>query len=202
MIAKPWKYRDIQLARNLAAPSSGHVCRLEVCRGACCGGGIWVDSDKVAEIRAAREHIAPLLPQERRAEQDWFSGEVLECDDFATGIGLATATLPRLDGTGRTACVFALADHTCALENASRTLNLPWPGLKPFDCATFPVLLSEGSLRWDRTTQSIPAPADCRRPPKGTAGPPLYRVFAREIELAIGKAGLTELERLAAPTTD
>lgn len=192
---KAWMFENWRISRSLLAPSSGFNCRLEVCGGACCGGGIWTDSEQVHDIVKNAPKIAPYLPAERRDPRQWFSGEAMEHPDFASGLGLATAVLPRLDGSDRQACVFALADHTCAIERASGDLGLAWPGLKPFDCATFPVLRSEGGVAWDRTTEYIPAKADCQRPLASTPGTPFHSVFRREIELAIGRQGLDFVEQ-------
>ncbi len=192
---KAWRYQNWRISRTLIAPSSGYNCRLEVCGGACCGGGIWTDADQAQAILQHAPAIARHLPGERQDPKRWFSGEAMDHPDFASGLGLATAVLPRLDGSDRRACIFALADHTCAVERASVDLGLAWPGLKPFDCATFPVLRSEGGVAWDRTTEAIPTQADCQRPLPTQPGPPFHTVFRREIELAIGRQGLEFVEQ-------
>ncbi len=196
----PMIFRGLTLNPNLLKPARGAPCQLDECGGACCVGGIWLDVLHVEKILDHSELIKPWLPTERQDSDGWFSDEVVEHADFASGVGTATAIGPRLDGSGRVACVFALADHSCALENASRQAGMPWPGLKPFDCATYPVLRSEGELR--RDTESARRGADCQGP-KGRKGeeaattpdqPAFFQVFRREIELSIGAQGYALLQ--------
>lgn len=196
----PLEFDGLRLNPNLLRPARAAPCQLDVCGGACCVGGIWLDVLQVQKILDAEALVAAWLPPERRDPDGWFSDEVVEHADFPSGVGTATAVLPRLDGSGRQACVFALADHRCALECAGMQAGMPWPGLKPFDCATYPVLRSEGELR--RDTESARHGADCQGPraapgtraPAGPPQPPFFRVFRREVELAIGARGYAVLE--------
>lgn len=197
----PLEFAGLRLHPNLLKPARAAPCDLQVCGGACCVGGIWLDVLHVQKILDAEAQVAAWLPAERRDPDQWFSDEVVEHPDFPSGVGTATAVLPRLDGSGRQACVFALADHRCALECAGMAAGMAWPGLKPFDCATYPVLRSEGELR--RDTESARHGADCQGPrpkpgtPKaqGPAQPPFYAVFRREIELSIGAEGYSLLHK-------
>lgn len=194
-------FEGLVLNPNLLKPARGEPCRLEECGGACCVGGIWLDVRHVETIFDHAELLKPWMAADRQNSETWFSDEVVEHADFPSGVGTATAIAPRLDGSGRVACIFALVDHTCALENASRQAGMPWPGLKPFDCATYPVLRSEGELR--RDTESARRGADCQgpKPPKGAVQPPsaeqpaFFQVFRREVELSIGAAGYTVLQQ-------
>ncbi len=189
---------ELRLSRSLTEPARGAVCRLEICGGGCCGGGIWVDVLQVQRILAHGDAIAALLAAERRDPDAWFSDEVMDHRDFPSGVGTATAVGPRPDGSGREGCVFLLADNCCALQRVSEAQGMAWPGLKPFDCATFPILRSEGAVLWDRrTAEAIPGDADCKRPASGD-GPPLISVFVAEAELAIGRRGIERLQALLA----
>ena len=197
----PLHFDGLLLNPNLLKPARGEPCQLDVCGGACCVGGIWLDVRQVEIILDNEELLKPWLPADRQDSDGWFSDEVVAHPDFPSGVATATAIAPRLDGSGRVACIFALADHTCALENASRQAGMAWPGLKPFDCATYPVLRSEGELR--RDTESARRGADCQGPKRAPAeatvpdGPqrPFFQVFRREVELSIGVAGYAVLEQ-------
>jgi len=157
------------------------------CRAACCAGGIWLCVGHVQRVLDASVDVAAWLDADRRDPAGWFTDEVVAHPDFPSGLGTATGVLPRPDGSGRPGCVFVRADHRCALQCAGEALGLAWPGLKPFDCATYPVLRSEGSLRWDRSTGR--KAVDCQSGPAAADLPPFYSVFRREIELAIGVDG-------------
>ena len=176
----------------------GQPCRLDQCGAACCVGGIWIDVGHVQTILDVATQVAAHMDADRRDPGQWFTDEVVEHCDFPSGIATATAVRPRPGQPDRPGCVFVRADHTCALQVAGHSLGLGWPGLKPFDCATFPVLMSEGSLRWDRQSASRAHGADCQIPrPREPAlpdQPPFFRVFRREIELAIGRAGYATLD--------
>lgn len=199
---KPIRHKALTLSRTLMRPASNHACRLEICHGACCVGGIWTDVAQIQVILAHASDIAPLLASDRRDTDGWFTAEVMEHADFPSGIGSPTATGPRPDGSGRTGCVFLLVDNTCALQRTSDRLGLGWPGLKPWDCATFPVLRSEGRVAWDRSVRQIPEPADCRPRTRQTSSTaPFYRTFRTEVELTIGSEGYARLEALAARRT-
>lgn len=197
---RPIVVDDMKLSRTLLAPARGATCRLDVCGGGCCGGGIWVDILHVQAILAAESDIAPLLGPERRDPDGWFSDETMDHADFASGVGTATRVLPRPDGSGRHGCTFLMPDNCCALQRASEIRGMAWPGLKPIDCATFPILRSEGHVVWDRqTARAIPGPADCQPPRDADAGgQPMFEVFATEAQLAIGARGVERLRALVA----
>lgn len=185
---------------SLWLPARGTPCELHQCGAACCVGGIWLDVGHVQRILDHADAVAAQLDADRRNPDGWFSDEVVAHPDFPSGVGTATSVSDRPGQPGRPGCVFVRADHKCALQVASEALQMPWPGLKPFDCATFPVLLSEGSLRWDRQSAARAHGADCQQPgpraPPLPGQPPFFRVFRREIELAIGKEGWTALDKV------
>ena len=163
-------------------------CRLGGCRGACCVNGIWVDVGHVQTILAAVETIRPFVAEPYRDRDDqWFGDEEWAHADFPSGLAIPTTVAPRVDGSGRDGCVFLRHDHTCALEVASAAHGQGWPGWKPFDCANYPVLRSEGEVRIDHQSPSQLDGADCTR--GGAAKRPAFAVFRREVELSIGRAG-------------
>lgn len=184
----------LRLSPTLTRPARPHTCRLEDCRGACCAGGIWVDVLAVQRILDHAAVVAPLLAPDRRDPDRWFTEEVMEHQDFPSGVGAATAVGPRPDGSGRLGCVLLLPDQRCALQLASEAAGLAWPGLKPFDCATFPVLRSEGVVGRDRSVFGIPAVAACH-PPRADSPDtaPFFEVWSAELRLAAGREARTTL---------
>jgi len=194
----------LEVAENCFETARGERCILEECRGACCANGIWVDVAHVQRILAHAEQIRPFMAPEYRDQTDlWFNDEeVMEHTDFPSGLGIATTVGPRpgnpafTESDGRDGCVFLRNDHKCSLHVASETLGLGYPGLKPFDCATYPVLRSEGELLMDDKSPGELGGADCQRPTRGERQP-RYVVFREEIELSIGRAGWQELAAVA-----
>lgn len=189
----------IRLDRSLWRPARGERCVLTECRGACCVDGIWVDVGHVQRILAHADAIAPHLSDEYRGDPDrWFGDDTWEHNDFPSGIGIPTATGPRPGDPARNGCVFLRTDHGCGLQVASEALGLGWPGLKPFDCATYPILRSEGELVFDEKSPDGPEGADCQRALEPGSNPvPRYEVFRLEVELAIGRAGYAQVVALA-----
>jgi hypothetical protein len=192
-MSSPVTVDGLVLSPTLLRPARGPVCRLEVCGGGCCVGGIWVDVLHIQRILGHASAIAAYLPSDRRDADSWFTDEVMAHSDFASGLGTPTATGLRPDGSGRQGCVFLCADNTCALQHVSVDLGLGWPGLKPRDCATFPLLVSEGRAAWDRSVRHVAGEADCK-PPTAPAGQPFFSVFRAEAELALGARGVARLE--------
>ncbi len=173
-----------KLDKSLWRTARGERCELHVCGGACCVNGIWVDLRHVQRVLDAAETVRPFMAPDYADNEDlWFGDETLETADFASGIGLPTAVGPRADGSGRQGCVFVRADHKCALQMASEAAGLPWPGLKPFDCATYPILRSDGAVQVDYESAKHHPGADCQQ-----GGPTQRRmrdVFAEEIALCM-----------------
>ncbi len=173
-----------RLDKNLWRTARGERCALATCRGACCVNGIWVDLAHVQRILNAAAAIRPFMAAQYAADEDrWFGDETLETADFASGIGLPTAVAPRADGSGRQGCVFVRADHKCALQLASEAAGLPWPGLKPFDCATYPILRSDGVVQVDDESARHHPGADCQQ--GGPTQRTMHEVFAEEIALCL-----------------
>lgn len=182
----------LRINDNLFAAAHGERCLPEECRAACCPGGIWVDILHVQRILAATDAIRPHLAPEHGNEDEWFGDEELDHADFPSGLAIPTAVKPRAGEPTRTGCVFLRADHRCGLQVASEVLGLAWPGLKPFDCATYPLSRSEGELAYDSETTAAHPHADCQQA-RTTPPRPRYVVFRQEVELAIGCAGWQRL---------
>ncbi len=169
---------------SLWRTARGERCTLDGCRGACCVNGIWVDLRHVQRILDNATQVRPFMATAYADDEDrWFGDETLETADFPSGIGLPTAVAPRADGSGRQGCVFVRADHKCSLQMASEAQGLPFPGLKPFDCATYPILRSDGAIQVDYESARHHPGADCQQ-----GGPTQRRmrdVFAEEIALCL-----------------
>ena len=169
--------------RNLRSVARGERCDLNVCGGACCVNGIWVDVGHVQRILDAADTIRPFMATRYAADEDrWFADDTLHSPDFPSGVGVPTAVGERDQQPGRQGCIFVRADHKCALQLASVQLNLPGHGLKPFDCATYPILRSDGVIQADKKSARAHPAGDCQRggPTTRTWG----EVFAEEVALA------------------
>lgn len=185
----------LQVSDNLLEPALGEHCGPGECQAACCVGGIWVDLLEVQRILDHAEALRPFMaPQYAGNEDLWFEDEDHEHADFPSGVAVPTRTVPRPADPEQDGCIFLRADHLCALHVASDALGLGWPGLKPFECATYPIRRSEGVVGYDEETAVAHPHADCQR--HGTGTRPRFQVFKTEIELAIGqKAWATLVER-------
>ena len=162
----------------------GERCDLSVCRGACCVNGIWVDIQQVQRILDAAAEVAPFMAPQYAQDPDlWFGEDTLQSPDFPSGLAIPTRVGPRDGDATRQGCIFVRADHKCALQMTSVALNLPGHGLKPFDCATYPILRSQGQVRVDRESARHHPEGDCQN------GGPTKRifaeVFAQEVELCL-----------------
>lgn len=183
----------LRINPNLFELAAGEACDLAQCRAACCVGGIWVDLLAAQQILAHKETIAPLMAAEYRDQVErWFGEDELEHPDFPSGIALSTNVGPRSGDADRLGCIFVRADHRCSLQMASDQLGLPSPGLKPFDCATYPILRSEGELLYDDQSAKDHPGADCQMS-KTAQLRPRHQVFRLEIELCIGKSAYAAL---------
>ncbi len=178
----------MQIHPNLAEPADGEHCDGGECEAACCPGGIWVDLLHVQRILAHSADIGPQLAEPFRLRDDlWFEDEPLEDADFPSGIALPTRIAPRQANPTRTGCVFLRVDHLCALQVTSEELGLGWPGLKPLDCALYPLTIEAGTVLYDEATTAANPHATCQRHKAGDPKRPRSAVFKTELELALGR---------------
>lgn len=189
--------RSPAVSENLLRPGRGGRCQPGACKAACCVGGIWVDLLEVQRILDHAPALRPFLPPEHAADEDrWFADRDHHHPDFPSGIALETAIVPRAADPQTPGCIFLRADSLCALHVASTELGLGWPGLKPFECATYPIRRAEGVVAYDEETTAAYPHADCQQG-DGRVRAPRYRLFRTELELAIGRAGWRRLARRA-----
>lgn len=179
--------KELAIDPALHERARGERCRIDECNAACCSNGVWVDRQHIDLVRAHAADIAPLIAPGDRDPATWFRDEPWEHPDYPSGVGFQSRTVARADLDGVTRCVLLTADHLCALQIVSRRLGMAGTGLKPIDCATFPLVACDGVLWWD--SDSIEGlGADCQRPCQGEPQR-RFEVFKEEVELAIGRQG-------------
>jgi hypothetical protein len=193
---KPLIVAGLEINANILGPARGPRCEPSQCRAACCANGIWVDEGLADRIRAEATTVAALLPPERADPDAWFEpDEEMLSEDFPSGRGIPTAVVDDPDDPDGHTCVFLRpGDRLCALHMANGPLGLAYPGLKPFDCATYPVLRSEGELLMDEESPDELDGADCQRAAAGQRRR-LIDVFRDEITLCLGEDGWEALNR-------
>jgi hypothetical protein len=176
---------------SLFGRASGPRCRIETCQASCCRNGVFMDSEHADRVMSHHRQISALLPEERRDPTLWFDAEI-DDPDFPSGRATGAVALPDPFDESRTSCVFLLENRFCALQVLSEQLGLGYPGLKPFDCAMYPILLSRGELTFDRWSPAELEGADCQQKSAG-APPRVLEVFAGELRLALGDDGYQTL---------
>lgn len=182
------------LDASLFAPARGERCRLSECRAGCCRNGAWMSPAHAGRILSEADAVARALPEARRDPAGWFDEEN-EDPDFEEGYAVGTAAVEDPDEPGASACVFLRPDRLCALQVAGEGLALPPPGLKPFHCALYPLLLSQGELLFDRWSPDELDGADCQRRATGPSRA-VFEVFRDEVVLALGEEGWAEVARV------
>ena len=181
-IAPIWRVtiRGMETAPRLLQSEALRRCTLNECHAACCLHGVWVDTDKAADILAHAADILPCLPPEARDSRSWFTPE-REPDPFVpSGEVIHTRVVEAPAHYGGTACIFLRPDYKCALQVAGEALGLhPWH-FKPFYCILHPLDLDEeGRLTLDETRLLLEEPASCLRPSESIH--PLREIFAPEL---------------------
>lgn len=168
-------------------------CVLDECLGACCGGGAWLDGERLRIIVPHVEAIQANLPEERRDPNTWFSAPAAE-EDSPDGAVIGTNVSDDPRHPGGACCVFLRPDRLCALQVTSQQLGLEYPGLKPLFCALYPLQLRENEIVIDHETAQNLGNAACLRACAGRQ--PLHRIFKEELALVLGKEGYEELDQL------
>ncbi len=174
----------LRIHPSILGPTRGGRCRIDTCRGLCCRNGIWLDAGLQARILSRASEVAAQLPSDRGDPSTWFEDEVMTHADFPSGRGVSTAVVIDPEDDAEDNCVFMRPDdRKCALQVVD-------PTLKPFDCATYPVLRSEGEVMMDSESPRESG-HDCQRE---TDSPErVLHVFAPELRRALGDAGYARL---------
>ena len=158
-------------------------CSMINCSAKCCRGGVYVDlqhRDRI--LREAPLVIQHMQPAQEHDPARWFEMEEIEDEDFPSGKCVGTQVV----GHG---CVFLDGDRRCVLQIAEATS----PGLKPFYCRAFPVVISDATLTLD--TDWCPEETQCCGPdPNGTQT--ALDTLAYEFEHVVGNECVAELRQI------
>lgn len=165
-------------------------CAVVECRAACCTGGVWLDAGHAPRILEWAGAIKPVLPPDRHDESTWFS-EIEDDPDFLSGRMTGTNTVDDPMRPGQACCVFLRPDRKCALQVVSSHNDLGWPGLKPFYCAIYPLVVSDGVLSLDEETALDFEGGGCQRPAPESR--PIYQIYREEAILILGEDGYRQL---------
>ena len=173
-------------------------CASGSCRGACCGGGVWLSRGQAAEITANASLIAPEMEAGRADPAGWFAHIEAVDPQFPPAQFLATVSHPDPRHPSGRSCVFwRAADGFCAIQVASQANRLsPW-GLKPLHCSLYPLSLEahgeDQRLFWDRDNAVFSAGHCCSVPCAAAAAEPVFQIYAAETALALGLEGYRKL---------
>ena len=170
-------------------------CAVVECQAACCSGGVWLDAGHMPRILEWAGVIKQALPPDRRDESQWFS-EIEDDPDFASGRCTGTNTVDDPQRPGKTCCVFLRPDRKCALQVVSHQHGLGWPGLKPFYCAIYPLVVSGKTLTLDEETALDFEGGGCQQPCAESR--PIYQIYRDETVLLLGEEGYQQLCRTLA----
>lgn len=172
----------IRINPDVLRKDSIRGCADARCGAVCCSGGVWLRDDEAPRIHAWAREIKACLPAERHDESTWFEQGNHE---------LGTNTVDDPLHLGQTCCVFLQSDRMCALQVVSRTNNLGWPGIKPYYCAIYPLLLEDGVLSMDDQTPLLYEGGLCRK--SMTQANAAYELYRDEAILVLGADGYREL---------
>jgi len=153
------------------------------CSARCCRAGVLVDiahRDRIlSEAALVREYMEP---SQEHDPTKWFVAEDEEDVDFPSKRAINTTLV---GGT----CVFLDSQRRCVLQRAEERS----PGLKPFYCRAFPIVIVEGHL----TLNCDHCPDDTQCCGIVTAGErTALDVFRFELAHVLGADGVSELEQI------
>ncbi len=182
--------------RRLLEARSIRRCQLDECQSHCCGGGVYISVEQVADILAHAEQIKPHLPEARRDATQWFDGLVVPDEDHpAGGQTMSTNVLDDPTHPSGTCCVFLRPDRKCALQATGLAAGEhPWR-FKPFYCALHPLVFDKHILMLAEESEMYLEGGSCNRPAREDTIP-LYRLFDMEMKLVLGEAGYAVLRNL------
>ncbi len=193
--SKPITIGALRVDSSLLAENNVARCRVEECRATCCGHGVYVDLAQASQIMEEADLIKPYLPPQRRDPDQWFDGEAVEDSDFPSGYRVGTEVLEDPRHAAGTRCVFLRPDNRCGIQAAAVANGRhPWD-LKPFYCALFPVVVSDGVVSLDQENDIYRLGGTCQR--AALASVPLYVLFKEELVLALGQDGYDQLSSIA-----
>jgi len=194
--AERWIQVDaLKVDRRLLEERLVTRCKLEQCRAACCGHGVYVDLADAGRIIDEADLIKRHLPPDRQDVKDWFDGKVEEDDGFPSGYQVGTEVVEDPGHPAGSRCVFLRPDNRCALQRAGIAAGRhPWD-LKPFFCALYPLVLQGDALLLDEENELFSVGGSCQR--ADPVSVPLYVLFKEEMVLALGQKGYEQLCAIA-----
>lgn len=192
---EPLMINGTAVDRRLLGARPMRRCEPDECQSHCCGGGVYISVDQVADIRAHAAIIQPHLPAERREAALWFD-EVIEPDNDhpAGGQTMSTNVLDDPTHPSGTCCVFLRPDRKCALQAAGIAAGEhPWR-FKPFYCALHPLVFDKQILKLAEESEMYLEGGSCNR--AAETATPLFQLFDVEVKLVVGEVGYAALENV------
>jgi Fe-S-cluster containining protein len=178
-------FPDLQVGEEVFAARFAADADSSRCSAHCCRAGVLIDithRDRIlAEAALVREFMEPAQEQD---SSKWFYAEDEEDVDFPSGRAINTALV-------NDTCVFLDSQKRCVLQRAEERS----PGLKPFYCRAFPIVIVEGRLTLN--CDHCPDDTQCCglvEPGERTT----LDVFRFELTHVLGEEGVRELERVQA----
>jgi Fe-S-cluster containining protein len=178
-------FADLQVGEEVFAARFAADADSSRCSAHCCRAGVLIDithRDRIlAEAALVRDYMEPA--QEHDSSK-WFYAEDEEDVDFPSGRAINTALV-------NDTCVFLDSQKRCVLQRAEERS----PGLKPFYCRAFPIVIVEGRLTLN--CDHCPDDTQCCglvEPGERTT----LDVFRFELTHVLGEEGVRELERVQA----
>ena len=174
---------DLRVGEEVFAARFDRDADSSRCSAHCCRAGVLVDiahRDRIlAEASLVREYMEP---SQERDPAKWFNAQDEEDVDFPSRRAINTTLV---GGT----CVFLDSQRRCVLQRAEERS----PGLKPFYCRAFPIVIVEGRLTLN--CDHCPDETQCCGIVAGGERTALD-VFRFELTHTLGADGVRELERV------
>jgi Fe-S-cluster containining protein len=177
---------DLRVGEELFTTRFDRSCSMSSCSAYCCRDGVIVDVEHRDRVLAEADLVMQYMePTQEHDTSKWFDEK--ESDDMDFPSGRATNTRV-VNGT----CVFLDSQRRCVLQRAEEQS----PGLKPFYCRTYPIVIINGRVTID--DEHCPDERACCGPVAGGQLTALD-VCSYELEYMLGARakGMTELRRLA-----
>jgi len=178
-------FSDLQVGEEVFTARFAADADSSRCSAYCCRAGVLVDiahRDRIlAEADLVREYMEP---GQEHDSSNWFQPADEDDMDFPSGRAINTTLV---GGT----CVFLDSEKRCVLQRAEERS----PGLKPFYCRAFPIVIAAGRL----TLNCDHCPDDtqcCGIVPSGERTS--LDVFRFELTHVLGAEGVRDLERVKA----
>jgi Fe-S-cluster containining protein len=177
---------NLRLGEELLTARFEGGCSMSSCSAYCCRDGVIVDVAHRDRLLAEAELIAQYMePGQEHDSSRWFEETEMDDIDFPSGRAANTRVV---NGT----CVFLDSQRRCVLQRAEEQS----PGLKPFYCRTYPIVIINGRITID--DEHCPDENQCCGPMAGGSLTALD-VCSYELEFMLGAPakGMTELHTLA-----